>query len=116
MRRCSHSSMKCVALSADSLKMMPSLAMTPTRWPQMRANPVTIDEPHSGLNSANRDPSTRRAMISRAENGMRSSALTIPYRSSAGNSGGSGACQSSQPARSVIARWFVVWQISRSLA
>ena len=70
--------MKWVAFSADSLKMIPLLATTPTRCHQMRANPHTIDSPHSGLNGANREPSTMRAMISVASKGIRSSALMIP--------------------------------------
>ena len=70
--------MKWVALSADSEKMIPLLAMMPTWWPQMRAKPHTIDSPHSGLKAAKRDPSTMRAMISVASKGMRSSAEMIP--------------------------------------
>ena len=78
IRRCSHNSMKWVALRADSLKMMPLLATMPTRCPQTRAKPHTIDDPHCGLNTEKREPSTRRAMTSTASKGMRSSALTMP--------------------------------------
>ena len=49
----------------------------------MRAKPVTIDSPHSGFNGENFEPSTIRAMISVASNGMRSSAETMPYNPSA---------------------------------
>ena len=78
MRRCSQSSMKWVAFNAASEKMIPLLAMTPTMCPQMRAKPVMIEVPHSGLNGANREPSTMRAMISVASKGMRSSAEMTP--------------------------------------
>ena len=42
MPRRLHSSMKCVALSADSEKSTPLLAMMPTSMPCSRAKPVTI--------------------------------------------------------------------------
>ena len=41
MPRRLHSSMKCVAFSADSENSTPLLAMMPTRNPWSRANPVT---------------------------------------------------------------------------
>ena len=63
--------MKWVALRADSEKMIPSLAMTPTACPQMRPNPQTIDGPHSGLNAENREPSSSLARISEAAKGTR---------------------------------------------
>ena len=63
--RWSHSSMKCAPLSADSANSTPLLAMIPTGWPCRRAKPVTSVAPYSGLNSANRLPSTSRAMTSR---------------------------------------------------
>ena len=39
--RWSHNSMKCAALSADSLNKIPLLAMIPAGWPWIRAKPVT---------------------------------------------------------------------------
>ena len=65
MRRWSHSSMKCAPFSADSLNRIPLLAMMPTGWPWIRANPVTSVGPYSALNSSKRLPSTIRAMTSR---------------------------------------------------
>ncbi len=65
MPRWSHSSMKCAPLSADSANRMPLLATMPTGWPCSRAKPVTRVVPYSALNSANRLPSTSRAMTSR---------------------------------------------------
>ncbi len=63
-------------------------------WPGCRsdsrtacAQPVTSDEPYSGLNSSNSEPSTMRAMTSRGSNGIRRSAGTMPSSSSASNSG-----------------------------
>ena len=107
--------MKWVALRADSLKMMPLLAMMPTRCPQTRAKPHTIDSPHSGLKGEKREPSTMRAMISVASNGMRSSALMMPWISAGSWAGGSGSAQSIHAWRASMGRWPVVLQISRSL-
>jgi hypothetical protein len=61
------------------------------------ADRVTVDVgpaadelgPYSGLNSLKREPSTMRAMISRASNGMRTSADAMPRRSSLEYFGGS---------------------------
>ncbi len=65
MPRWSHSSMKWAPFWADSENRMPLLATIPTGWPWIRAKPVTRVCPNSLLNSANREPSTTRAMISR---------------------------------------------------
>lgn len=65
MPRWSHSSMKWAPFWADSENRMPLLATMPTGWPWTWANPVTRVCPNSALNSANREPSVIRAMISR---------------------------------------------------
>ena len=63
----------------------------------MLAQPVTSDEPYSGLNSSNSEPSTMRAITSRGSNGIRRSDGTMPISSSASNRGsmtgpGAGPC------------------------
>src|SRR5699024_2013549 len=58
VERRSHSSTKWAPLSADSANRMPLLAMIPTGWPVMWANPVTRVVPYSVLNSGNSLPST----------------------------------------------------------
>lgn len=80
MPRWSHSSMKCAPFWADSENRMPLLATMPTGWPWIRAKPVTRVWPNSALNSANREPSTTRAMTSRTSYGVRESTGTAPYR------------------------------------
>ena len=67
-----------------------------------------------GLERENFEPSTIRAMISVASNGMRSSAETMPYNSSAAYAGGSVSVMSIQSRGASTRRWLVVAQISRS--
>ncbi|MOA00795.1 hypothetical protein D3C78_1201700 [compost metagenome] len=66
MARLLHSWIKWAPFWALSLWSTPLLARIPTGMPWMRANPVTSVVPNSALNSSNTDPSTRRAMSSRA--------------------------------------------------
>ena len=57
----------------------------------------TVDDPYSGLNSSNSEPSTMRAITSRGSNGTRRSDGTMPINSSASKRGsvtgfGAGPC------------------------
>ncbi|WP_197513821.1 acyl-CoA carboxylase subunit beta [Mycobacterium sp. 1165178.9] len=52
-----------------------------------KPKPVTSEDPYSGLNSSNSEPSTMRAITSRGSNGMRRSAGTMPMSSSVSNNG-----------------------------
>jgi hypothetical protein len=60
----------------------------------MRAKPVTSVSPYSALNSSNREPSTMRAISSRASAWWRKSSGTSPYSSAASAAGGSGSATS----------------------
>ena len=70
--------MKWVAFNADSLKMMPLLEIMPTRWPQIRAKPHTIEPAQSAPYSKKSASSAITRTTSRmsygrlAEAGMRS--------------------------------------------
>ena len=62
---------------------MPLFARMPIGKPCRCAQPHTSVEPYSGLNSENREPSTMRAITSRASNGTLMSGDAMPSSSSA---------------------------------
>ena len=89
--------MKWAAFSASSLKITPLLARIATGQPCSSAQPVTSWVPYAGLNSSKREPSTTRAITSRASNGIRRSWEAIPSSSSGSWTGSAPAPRGSGP-------------------